>query len=130
MSHASHATRRLRVLFLSLAVSALIAGAVPSSVKATVKSDFAGVWQGQLSNLPFELTVWETSGQWNATISFNSQTPPENLEVSGWKETPGIFYFFRPVDVACISMFKENGVVKIGYFEQDVVRTVTLTKQP
>jgi hypothetical protein len=95
---------------------------------ASGKTDFAGTWQGSLSNVPFEVRIWERYSQWNATISFYGQ--PENLEVLGWKENQEMFYFFRPADVACISMYIENGAMNLAYFERDNVRKVILTRVP
>lgn len=111
---------------VAAAVLSLSFAAQPT--RAAGKADFAGTWQGSISNLPFELKIWEARGAWNATITFQGQ--PENLEVLGWKEGAEIFYFFRPSDVACISMFKAGGVMNLAYFEKDAVRKVALKKKP
>ena len=118
---------KLKMLSFVVAIVFVFFGVSTQFALASEKTDFAGVWQGKLSNVPFEIKVWEARGEWNANISFQEQT--ENLDVLGWKENTETFYFYRPADVACISMFIENGVMNVAYFERDNLRKIILKRK-
>ena len=98
------------------------------------KADFVGSWEGKISELPFQMRIWEVQKQWNATILIQGNV--ENLQILGWKEMTAdggkpitILYLFRPADLACISVFSEKGEVNLAYFEHYTVRRVVLKKK-
>jgi len=94
------------------------------------KEAFTGTWSGALSEWTFCLEVWEEDGKTMSTIQM-AECSVEKLTVLGWKrefQPDSILYLLRPVDMASITLFQEDGVMKMAYFEKDAVRKVTLKK--
>lgn len=51
----------------------------------------------------------------------------KNLQYLGSKS--GVHYFFRSLDRAALSIYREGAATQLSYFERGTVRTVTLTEK-
>lgn len=113
-------------LVLTAALAAVVLGRVASAAPERLPQSLQGTWRGNLSGLPIQVEIWDSAGQANATLTVHGQR--ENLELLGYKESGGIAYFFRPLDVACLCIYQDAGQTTLAYFERDTVRTVLLTR--
>lgn len=122
-------TRSRSVASVAVAIAMSFLLVVPSvSSGGDREAEFAGSWSGAISESKFDFSLWEKHGEWNATIAFNGGEK-ENLNVLGYKKEPGIFYFFRPGDKACLAVFRDRGATTLAYFEKDTVRKSELKRR-
>jgi hypothetical protein len=85
---------------------------------------FIGTWQGNLSG--FDLQIHVNTDEELVSVTLDIDGGTETLFVLGANETT--LYLFRDIDNACISMYMEDNVMKMEYYEKGTPRIISLSR--